>query len=213
MYTRLQGRTALRLREDFCGTALLCATWVKRSAKHAAEGFDLDADTLAWGLAHNIEPLGKVATRVALHMKDVRAPGRTAPDIRIAQNFSYSIFKRRDELLEYFVAARKSLAKHGIFALDIFDDLLHFASATWALIAAWLSRRASIIFLQTFGTLYLLDGALGLATGSGYLDLGILRYGVVAMPFGFKILANLPHIFLGGVAVISGFLLPRWLSD
>lgn len=98
----------------------------------------------------------------------------------------------------------------GIFALDIFDDLLHFASAAWALIAAWLSRRASIIFLQTFGTLYLLDGLLGLATGSGYLDLGILRYGMVPLPWGFKILANLPHIALGGFAVFAGFLLPRW---
>jgi len=98
----------------------------------------------------------------------------------------------------------------GIFALDIFDDLLHFASAAWALTAAWMSRRASIIFLQTFGTLYLLDGLLGLATGSGYLDLGILRYGVVSLPFTFKIFANLPHIALGGFAVFAGFLLPRW---
>lgn len=120
VYKRLQGRTALRLREDFCGTALLCATWARRSAKHTAEGFDLDADTLAWGTAHNLEPLGKAAARVKLHRKDVRAAGHVAPDIRIAQNFSYSIFKRRDELLEYFTAARKSLAKHGIFALDIY---------------------------------------------------------------------------------------------
>jgi hypothetical protein len=99
----------------------------------------------------------------------------------------------------------------GVFALDIFDDMLHFASAGWALIAAWLSRRASVIFLQTFGTLYLLDGLLGLATGSGYLDLGILRYGVVSMPIGFKILANLPHLALGGFGAFAGFLLPRWL--
>ena len=101
----------------------------------------------------------------------------------------------------------------GIFALDIFDDLLHFGSAGWALVAAWLSRRASLIFLQTFGTLYFLDGLLGLATGSGYLDLGILRYGVQSMPFGFKILANLPHLALGGFAVIAGFLLPRFWRD
>lgn len=98
----------------------------------------------------------------------------------------------------------------GVFALDVFDDLLHFSSAGWALIAAWLSRRASIIFLQVFGTLYLLDGLLGLATGSGYLDLGILRYGVQQLPLGLKVLANLPHIGLGGFAVIAGFLLPRW---
>jgi hypothetical protein len=98
----------------------------------------------------------------------------------------------------------------GIFSLDIFDDLLHFASAAWALTAAFLSRRASVIFLKTFGTLYFADGLLGLITGSGYLDLGIVRYGVVPQPVLLRILANLPHLVLGGFAMLSGFLLPRW---
>jgi hypothetical protein len=97
----------------------------------------------------------------------------------------------------------------GIFALDIYDDMLHFGSAAWAAIAAWTSHRASVIFLQVFGTLYLLDGLLGLVTGSGYLDLGIVINGVLDMPFGFKILANLPHIALGGVAAFAGFVLAR----
>ena len=48
----------------------------------------------------------------------------------------------------------------GIFALDIFDDLLHLVSATWAAIAAFLSHRTSRIFLLVFGTLYLGDGVL-----------------------------------------------------
>lgn len=99
----------------------------------------------------------------------------------------------------------------GIFALDIYDDMLHFGSAAWAAIAAFTSRRASVLFFQIFGTLYLLDGLLGLITGSGYLDLGILIYGVQDLPFGFKILANLPHIFLGGFAAFTGFLLSRRL--
>ena len=60
----------------------------------------------------------------------------------------------------------------GIFALDIFDDLLHVASATWAGVAAAMGSRASRIFLRYFGLLYLADGALGLATGSGYLHRG-----------------------------------------
>lgn len=99
----------------------------------------------------------------------------------------------------------------GIFALDIYDDMLHFASAAWAAIAAFTSRRASVLFFQIFGTLYLLDGLLGLITGSGYLDLGILIYGVQNLPFGFKILANLPHIVLGGFAAFTGFFLSRRL--
>ncbi|PPJ47018.1 DUF4383 domain-containing protein [Rhizobium sp. KAs_5_22] len=97
----------------------------------------------------------------------------------------------------------------GIFALDIFDDLLHLVSALWAGIAAYLSSRAARSFLLYFGVLYLGDGLLGLATGSGYLDLGILNYGIQDLPFGFKILANLPHIALGGGAVLSAYLFRR----
>ena len=92
----------------------------------------------------------------------------------------------------------------GIFALDLFDDALHAVSALWALVAAVLSTRAARLFLLIFGALYLGDGALGLVTGSGYLDFGILTYGVQDLPFGFKILANLPHIGLGAVALLAG---------
>jgi len=97
----------------------------------------------------------------------------------------------------------------GIFALDIFDDLLHVASATWAGIAAFISHRASRAFLFYFGVLYLLDGAMGLVTGSGYLDLGIINYGILDLPFSFKVLANLPHIGLGGVAILSSYFFQR----
>jgi hypothetical protein len=94
----------------------------------------------------------------------------------------------------------------GIFALDIYDDSLHLASALWAAVAAYLSARASRSFLFYFGLLYFTDGLLGLITGSGYLDLGIVNYGIQDLPVGFKILANLPHLFLGGVAIVSSYL-------
>tara|TARA_R110000751_G_scaffold95381_1_gene186264 strand:+ start:5004 stop:5414 length:411 start_codon:yes stop_codon:yes gene_type:complete len=97
----------------------------------------------------------------------------------------------------------------GIFALDIFDDLLHVASAAWAAIAAYISTRASRAFLLYFGILYFGDGFLGLITGSGYLDLGIINYGIQNLPFGFKILANLPHLALGGFAILSVLLFGR----
>jgi hypothetical protein len=98
----------------------------------------------------------------------------------------------------------------GIFALDIYDDLLHLVSALWALAATLISRAQLVRFFKIFGTLYFLDGLMGLAVGSGFLDLGIVFYGVQAMPFGFKILANLPHLFLGGLAMLAGFVLaPR----
>lgn len=97
----------------------------------------------------------------------------------------------------------------GVFALDIFDDALHLASAIWALVAGLISRHAARQFLLIFGTLYFGDGLLGLITGSGYLDFGIFNYGFQNLPFGFKILANLPHIGLGGIALASGMLVGR----
>ena len=91
----------------------------------------------------------------------------------------------------------------GVFALDIYDDALHVASALWAGIAAALSTRASRIFLRYFGLLYLTDGLLGLATGSGFLDLGIMTHGMLDLPLTFKVLANLPHIGGGAFAIFS----------
>ncbi len=97
----------------------------------------------------------------------------------------------------------------GIFALDIYDDALHLVSAIWAGASALHSQRASRLFLSAFGLLYLTDGLLGLLSGSGYLDLGILIHGVQDLPLGFKVLANLPHIGLGGIAVLSALLVDR----
>jgi hypothetical protein len=93
----------------------------------------------------------------------------------------------------------------GVFALDVYDDALHVASALWAGIAAAMSNRAARIFLRYFGLLYLTDGLLGLAVGSGYLDLGIMTHGMLHLPLTFKILANLPHIGGGAFAVYSSF--------
>lgn len=97
----------------------------------------------------------------------------------------------------------------GIFALDLYDDALHLASALWATFAAWRSRESSATFLRAFGSLYLADGLLGLVSGSGFLDLGIFIYGVQSYPPMIRILGNLPHILLGSIAVYCGFVLAR----
>ena len=98
----------------------------------------------------------------------------------------------------------------GVFALDPYDDALHLASATWALVAGLLSHRAARTFLILFGALYLGDGLFGIATGWGYLDLGILNNaseGFSLAPL--RIAANTPHIVLGGVALAVGLLSGR----
>ena len=92
----------------------------------------------------------------------------------------------------------------GVFALDLFDDALHVASGLWALAAAVTSPRAARQFLLWFGALYLGDGLLGLATGSGYLDAGILIYGPQDYGLLFKLAANAPHLALGGFALAAG---------
>ena len=93
----------------------------------------------------------------------------------------------------------------GVFALDPYDDALHLASALWALGAGLASRRAARTFLVLFGALYLGDGLAGIATGWGYLDLGVFTnrsLGASAAPI--RIAANAPHILLGAVALAAG---------
>ena len=120
VYRTLRKRPAHHFREDFCGTALLSATWVRRGEDFTAEGFDIDPDPLAWGIAHNFEPLGEGAKRATLHLKDVRRPSLRRPDVRCAQNFSWFVFKQRAELLGYLRAAHEDLADDGVLVLDIY---------------------------------------------------------------------------------------------
>lgn len=119
--------------------------------------------------------------------------------------FAYAVILTLVAALNYIPGVKQPDGTvFGIFALDIYDDALHLGSALWALAAALISARAARMFLLLFGALYLGDGVLGLATGSGYLDLGIFNYGVRDLPFSFRIMANGPHITLGGVAVLAG---------
>ena len=97
----------------------------------------------------------------------------------------------------------------GLFKRTWYADGLHLVSAAWAAIAAMSSRRASEAFFKIFGPLYFLDGVMGLITGSGYLDFGIIINGWLNLPLQTRIGANLPHLFLGGVASFVGYVLTR----
>ena len=118
-FKKKRGRTPLTLREDFCGTAALCAEWVRNKPKRKAVGLDLDTGTLAWGTKRNIEPLGKSASRVKLLERNVMDGTKDKSDIVCAFNFSYCIFKDRSTLLDYFKAAKKGVKRGGAFFLDI----------------------------------------------------------------------------------------------
>lgn len=103
----------------------------------------------------------------------------------------------------------------GLFSLQWWDDLLHGFSGLWALAAAYLSHRASVIYFKLFGSVYLFDGILGFLTGSGCLDAGIFIYGIEGIigvsdvEFPSRFFANLPHLAIGGFAVWVGFFLTR----
>lgn len=93
----------------------------------------------------------------------------------------------------------------GIFALDIYDDALHVASAIWALIAGLTSYKAARTFLILFGAAYLGDGVFGIFTGYGFLDLGIFTNASLGTDWSLpRFLANLPHLALGGIGVWFG---------
>jgi hypothetical protein len=95
----------------------------------------------------------------------------------------------------------------GLFTLDFYDNALHFASGAWAGIAAWIGRGAARTYFRIFGPLYFLDGLMGLALGSGYLDFGIFLYGPLDLSLMIRFLANLPHLLIGGVAAFAGYVL------
>jgi len=119
VFKKLSGRPAESLREDFCGTALLCAEWLKKKDRTAV-GIDLDPDVLAWGTKHNLSPIGEPGNRLTLRRQDVRdrCPGRF--DVTVALNFSYFVFRTRDDLRRYFASVRRSMAKDGLFFVDAY---------------------------------------------------------------------------------------------
>ncbi|WP_434420472.1 class I SAM-dependent methyltransferase [Nannocystis pusilla] len=120
-FQKHRGRVPLSVREDFCGTALFSVEWCKSDARRTALGVDLDGPTLEWGRTHTFAAAPPDAVeRVTLAQADVRDTSLPAVDLIVAMNFSYCIFKTREELRGYFAAARKNLVDDGVFALEVY---------------------------------------------------------------------------------------------
>lgn len=123
-FKRLRRRTAVRLREDFCGTANTSCEWVRRRPTNSAVGVDLDPEPLAWGLANNLSRLKpSQSRRVRLEQGNVlddHAETLGRFDAVLAMNFSYWCFKERATLLHYYRRVRDSLADDGVFFLDFY---------------------------------------------------------------------------------------------
>jgi len=121
VFKKRYGRHPQLLREDFCGTAVFAAEWVKRNPDNRAWGIDLDPTPLEWGREHHISKLtDEQAGRLKLIEGDVLTVGHEPVDITGAFNFSYFIFKTRDELRNYFEKAQATLKDEGMFFLDAY---------------------------------------------------------------------------------------------
>ena len=117
-FTRLRGRKATVLREDFCGTASTACEWVRRRTGNRAIGVDIDPEVLEWGRTHNVASLGTGAERIALVQSDVVRVRTDLVDVVLAHNFSYWLLKERRLMRRYFRRVRESLKPGGLFFLD-----------------------------------------------------------------------------------------------
>ncbi len=113
-------RKPMTLREDFCGTFAVCCEWAKSDSERTAWGIDLCPDTLQWGKDHNLAKLDESqASRVTVLEQDVRAGNTPKVDLLAAQNFSFWIFRQRQEVIDYFKAAYNNLNDEGIMLMDM----------------------------------------------------------------------------------------------
>ena len=121
---RRAGRPALRLREDFSGTALLSARWVASGPERSAVAVDNDPAVHDWARAHHLPALGSASGRLELVRADVRRGPRGPFDAVVALNFSYQVFHDRPALKDYLVGVRRALAPGGVLLLDVFGGWL-----------------------------------------------------------------------------------------
>lgn len=124
-FRSIRKRDARSLREDFCGTFSNCCSWVEMHPENTALGIDNDPEVLKWGL----EEFGSVYSsleeddqrRISVLEQSVLKPvqDRNPFDVVCALNFSYSYFKKRETLLQYFRSVSESLKDDGLFFLDV----------------------------------------------------------------------------------------------
>tara|TARA_B100001142_G_scaffold328160_1_gene387586 strand:+ start:702 stop:1556 length:855 start_codon:yes stop_codon:yes gene_type:complete len=120
IYREAYGKKPLTLREDFCGTFAVCCEWVKSDKDRRAVGIDLCPETLGWGIENNLNKLDPSAKeKVEVLEKDVRSQTTPKVEILAAQNFSFWIFKTREEVVDYFRIAYGNLQDKGIMIMDM----------------------------------------------------------------------------------------------
>jgi len=121
IFRRQSGRPPRLLREDFCGTAIFACDWVKAHPENRAWGIDLDPAPLESGRRRHVAKLTpEQAGRLKLIEGNVLDVGHEKVDVTVAFNFSYFLFRTREELGRYFRVARQTLREDGLLFLDMY---------------------------------------------------------------------------------------------
>jgi hypothetical protein len=109
------------LREDFCGTAILCREWVKKNVMRYAIGVDLDEEVIDYASKHTFD--GCIPGNIQLIVDNVvnLESRRIDPsDIVVALNYSTGYFHSFSSLVQYFRVAKLGIRNGGIFVCDMF---------------------------------------------------------------------------------------------
>lgn len=102
----------------------------------------------------------------------------------------------------------------GGFNLAAEANLLHLFSGMWAATALYWSRGWMLFYFRAFGTVYFLDGVIGVLAGKAFLNLNLFRHHIEPhADFGTRILLNIPHLVIGGLAMVIGFALFKTMKD
>lgn len=121
IYREINRKSARILREDFCGTFLICCEWVKLHSRNAAIGVDFSREPLFYGRKNHLSQLtGSQQKRVTLKESNVLNFRSIKSDIVVAVNFSFYVFKERQFLKKYFRSVFLSLKPQGLFIVDCF---------------------------------------------------------------------------------------------
>ena len=121
VWKELRNKKPILLREDFSGSGAVSQEWIKQSSENISWCVDSDKTVLSWGKKQAEKELTLEQTsRLFWRTEDVRFVQKEKVDTVLAMNFSYFLFKTRDELKEYFVSVYKNLNDEGLFLLDAY---------------------------------------------------------------------------------------------
>ncbi|TPX30743.1 hypothetical protein SmJEL517_g05761 [Synchytrium microbalum] len=116
-------QTALSLREDFCGTAVLCHAWCSSFISRVAYGIDNDPAVISYARTHTLNG-DDASSRVQLTLGSVTTPRHEfktrIPRVDIIAGLNYGIcyFYTRKELLLYLTRCRDGLRNGGAYIFE-----------------------------------------------------------------------------------------------